>query len=177
MQQELFLGIKATATSVQRLQTWLDTQEKPTQEKPAAALLCFGDYGAHADVVPALLAMTQAQNIAFLLLDDVERALSLGADGVHLSDKNRFDTTRRALNAAAGENPPSLGLFGSQDRHETMLIGEKEPDYLFFGALEGGGTEADREAITLANWWADLFEIPCVCAGNSRAEFKYQLLD
>ena len=170
-QQALFLGLEAQEHCLTRFEAWLKDSNHTREEKQLKpqALLLFGDYTAHKAALQPLNQACKSAEIAFLLLDDAQLALEIEADGLLLSERRLFAQTRNVFNQQ--NNPPALGLFGGTNRHEAMLAGEDEPDYLFFGDLR-----AETCMSALADWWAELFEIPCVCAKSAKAEFKYTLL-
>ena len=48
-----------------------------------------------------------------------------------------------------------------------MSAGEADPDYVFFGKLDGDTDDAIYpKALDLAAWWAELFEIPAIVMGG-----------
>lgn len=129
-----------------------------------ASLIVTGGPGELNRLAAAAVPVAQAHGVAALIHNDREIALSTGADGVHVDD-------RRADLAAfvATLHPERIAGVGNlTSRHDAMTAGEAEPDYLFFGRLDG-----DREAaifpkaLDLAEWWAALFEIPAVIMGGS----------
>ncbi len=49
-----------------------------------------------------------------------------------------------------------------------MLAGDTDPDYVFFGRLDGDtDTAIFPKAFALAEWWAELFAIPAMVMGGS----------
>jgi len=53
-------------------------------------------------------------------------------------------------------------------RHNALEIGELKPDFVFFGKLAGDiKAEAHPKNIALAEWWAELVEIPGIVMGGS----------
>ena len=69
-----------------------------------------------------------AGRVAFLLQDDVDLALSLGADGVHLGDPAKVREARARLGPDR-----ILGASCGRSRHAAMLAGEDGADYIAFG--------------------------------------------
>ncbi len=99
-------------------------------------------------------------DVALLLEDRPALAVSLGLDGVHLSDGAASCARARAL--LGPERIVGAGCGRSRD--EAMRAGEAGADYVALGGNSRPGPElapfaADRD---LANWWAELFEVPCV---------------
>lgn len=76
------------------------------------------------------------------------------ADGLHLAKADRALFARRPSGAMCG------GV--ASDRHDAMLVGEADADYVWFD-----GTADLATACALANWWQALFEVPAVVAGRS----------
>ncbi|MBP0111874.1 MULTISPECIES: thiamine phosphate synthase [Bradyrhizobium] len=81
-----------------------------------------------------------------------------GADGAHLSGI-----------AALEEAMPSLkpdriaGVGGLATRHDSMSAGEIGADYVLFGEPDKNGQRPSSQAIAeRLDWWAELFEPPCV---------------
>jgi thiamine-phosphate pyrophosphorylase len=99
-----------------------------------------------------LRTMTSARDMALLVEHDVERAASIGADGVHLPpDAARFREARERLGQRA-----IVGIGCIESRHEAMVMAELGADYVAFAALPG-----DRQAELIA-WWSEIFVVPSV---------------
>ena len=86
------------------------------------------------------------------------------ADGVHVETGAKDVAAARA---SLGEER-IVGAGGIGSRHDAMSLGERLPDYLFFGRFDGD-TEPDihPKALDLASWWAQLFQIPAMVMGGS----------
>jgi thiamine-phosphate pyrophosphorylase len=112
----------------------------------------------------------QAANVAVLVMDDSRLADRLGADGVHMSDPKALDKDTQAKLAERGL---IVGMGGINTRHLALQVGEREPDYLFFGRTDREATdETHPKTVTLATWWAQMMKIPCVAlSGTSDAAF------
>jgi thiamine-phosphate pyrophosphorylase len=111
---------------------------------------------------PAVL-RAQARGVAVLVANDIGIAARTGADGVHI------DTGPAALAEALAGQAKGLivGAGGIRSRHDAMVAGERGPDYLFFGRLDGDtGEGIFAKALDLAAWWAELFVIPAVVMGG-----------
>lgn len=127
----------------------------------------FIDGGAGADgqqrIAEALVPIAQAAEVAALVVNDTRLLGRANADGVHI------DTGLADLNAALDRfrGKKIVGAGGIRSRHEAMELGEREPDYLFFGRLDGDtGDEIFPKAFDLASWWSGLFEIPAIVMGG-----------
>ena len=94
---------------------------------------------------------------AFLVESDLEAALALEADGIHLgADPGLLARARSAL----GEDQ-QIGVSCGLQRHIAMEMGELGADYVAFDA-EGAPMEALGETI---EWWAEIFLLPCIAWG------------
>jgi thiamine-phosphate pyrophosphorylase len=116
--------------------------------------------------VKALARVVQAGGAALLLDGNVELVARAGADGAHVTGI-----------AAMEEALPSLkpdriaGIGGLVTRHDSMAAGEAGADYVLFGEPDAQGQRPSVEAIAeRLQWWAELFEPPCVGFATSREE-------
>jgi len=116
--------------------------------------------------VKALAPAIQGRGAALLLDGHVELVARGGADGAHLTGI-----------AAMDEGLPSLkpdriaGVGGLVTRHDSMAAGELGADYVLFGEPDAKGQRPSVEAIAeRLEWWAELFEPPCVGFAASLAE-------
>jgi thiamine-phosphate pyrophosphorylase len=116
--------------------------------------------------IKALAPAIQERGAALLLDGHVELVARSGADGAHLSGI-----------AAIEEALPSLkpdriaGIGGLATRHDSMTAGELGADYVLFGEPDARGQRPSIEAIAeRLQWWAELFEPPCVGFAASTEE-------
>ena len=116
--------------------------------------------------VKTLAPAIQNAGAALLLEGHVELVARAGADGAHLSGI-----------AALEESLPTLkpdriaGVGGLETRHDSMLAGELGADYVLFGERDESGHRPSMEAvIERLDWWAELFEPPCIGYAASREE-------
>ncbi len=108
--------------------------------------------------VKALVPAIQNSGAALLLDGHAELVARSGADGAHL-------TGIKALQEALpGLKPDRIaGVGGLATRHDSMTAGELGADYVLFGEADARGQRPSREAIAeRLQWWAELFEPPCV---------------
>jgi thiamine-phosphate pyrophosphorylase len=100
----------------------------------------------------------QGADAAFLLQDHFTLVARAGADGAHLTG---IDAMNEAL---PGLKPQRIaGVGGLSTRHDAMLAGEAGADYVLFGEFDADGKRPPAEAIAeRLQWWAELFEPPCV---------------
>ncbi|TYL71375.1 thiamine phosphate synthase [Bradyrhizobium cytisi] len=108
--------------------------------------------------IKALAPMVQNAGAALLVDGHPEIVARGGADGAHLAGI-----------AALEEAMPSLkpdriaGVGGLETRHESMNAGEMGADYVLFGEPDTKGQRPSSQAIAeRLDWWAELFEPPCV---------------
>jgi thiamine-phosphate pyrophosphorylase len=101
---------------------------------------------------------------AFIVNDSVALAKRLGADGVHLGQK---DGDARAARDVLGPSV-QIGVTCHDSRHLAMEAGEKGADYVAFGAFYPTTTKPSeyRPDPRLLSWWTSLFEVPCVAIGG-----------
>jgi thiamine-phosphate pyrophosphorylase len=148
----------------------------PVVDDPAALLAELPDMLASADVAAVLLRLketdqrtmitriktmapvVQKAGAALLVDGHAELVARGGADGAHLPGI-----------AALKEALPSLkpdriaGVGGLTTRHHSMDAGEIGADYLLFGEPDANGQRPSSQAIAeRLDWWAELFEPPCV---------------
>src|ERR1700724_3361299 len=116
--------------------------------------------------IKALAPAVQNSGAALLLDGHVELVARAGADGAHLTGI-----------AALEEALPSLkpdriaGVGGLATRHDSMTAAEQGADYVLFGEPDAKGVRPSVEAIAeRLEWWAELFEPPCVGFATSREE-------
>ena len=116
--------------------------------------------------IKALAPSIQNAGAALLLDGHVELVARAGADGAHLSGL-----------AALEEALPSLkpdriaGVGGLATRHDSMTAGELGADYVLFGELDAKGHRPSLEAVAeRLDWWAELFEPPCIGSAASGEE-------
>ena len=156
----------------------------PVIDDPAALLAALRDLLASVDVAAVLVRLKETdqrtmisrikalapvvQNAGAALLVDghPEIVARGGADGAHLANI-----------AALEEAMPSLkpdriaGVGGLETRHESMNAGEMGADYVLFGEPDAKGQRPSAQAIAeRLDWWAELFEPPCVGFATSIEE-------
>jgi thiamine-phosphate pyrophosphorylase len=116
--------------------------------------------------VKALAPAVQNAGAALLLDGQVELVARAGADGAHVSGI-------RALEEALPTLKPDriAGAGGLATRHDSMTAGELGADYVLFGEPDAQGKRPSVDAIReRLEWWAELFEPPCVGYADTRDE-------
>jgi thiamine-phosphate pyrophosphorylase len=116
--------------------------------------------------VKALAPAIQAKGAALLLDGHVELVARGGADGAHLTG---IEALREALPTLKPDRIAGVG--GLTTRHDSMTAAEAGADYVLFGEPDARGQRPSIEAIAeRLQWWAELFEPPCVGFAASREE-------
>lgn len=116
--------------------------------------------------IKALAPPVQKAGAALLIEGHAELVARGGADGAHL-------TGLAALEEAAPSLKPDriAGVGGLATRHDSMSAGEMGADYVLFGEPDAMGQRPSAQAIAeRLDWWAELFEPPCVGFATSLEE-------
>jgi thiamine-phosphate pyrophosphorylase len=116
--------------------------------------------------VKVLAPAIQDSGAALLLDGHVELVARAGADGAHLTGIGAMEEALPSL------KPDRIaGVGGLATRHDSMQAGEAGADYVLFGEPDASGQRPSAEAIAeRLQWWAELFEPPCVGYATSRDE-------
>jgi thiamine-phosphate pyrophosphorylase len=116
--------------------------------------------------VKALGPAVQDKGAALLLDGHVELVARAGADGAHLTG---FAAMEDALPTLKPDR--IIGVGGLVTRHDSMAAAELGADYVLFGEPDANGQRPSVEAIAeRLQWWAELFEPPCIGFAASREE-------
>jgi thiamine-phosphate pyrophosphorylase len=108
--------------------------------------------------IKALAPAIQNNNAALLLEGHVELVARAGADGAHLTG---IEAMQEALPSLKPDRIAGVG--GLTTRHDSMAAGEAGADYVLFGEPDARSQRPSVEAIAeRLEWWAQLFEPPCV---------------
>ena len=130
-----------------------------------ASLIVTGGAAGLQALAEALVPIAQARGVAALIHNDTRIVGRARADGVHI------DSGIADLRDAVSTLRPRaiVGAGGLQSRHDAMTAGEADPDYLFFGRLDGdSGDDIFDKALDLAAWWSSMFVIPAVVMGGGK---------
>ena len=113
--------------------------------------------------------------VAFIVNDSMSLAKRLGADGVHLGQKDGDISEARALLGPGAQ----IGKTCHDSRHLAMEAGEAGADYVAFGAFYPTTTKPSdyRPEPSILSWWSTLFEIPCVAIGGISPDNAKPLVD
>jgi thiamine-phosphate pyrophosphorylase len=101
---------------------------------------------------------------AFIVNDSISLAKRLGADGVHLGQRDGELREARALLGPEAQ----IGRTCHDSRHLAMEAGEAGADYVAFGAFYPTTTKPSdyRPQPSILSWWSAIFELPCVAIGG-----------
>jgi thiamine-phosphate pyrophosphorylase len=118
------------------------------------------------NLIKALAPVIQHSGAALLLDGHAELVARGGADGAHL---NGIEAMAEALPSLKPDRIAGVG--GLATRHDSMAAGEAGADYVLFGEPDAQQQRPSVEAIAeRLQWWAELFEPPCVGFAASREE-------
>lgn len=119
-------------------------------------------------IANSIIPAAQATDTAVFINDDVELAVELGADGVHLGRGDMPIKQARALLEAH----MIIGATCHDSRHHAMQAGEDGADYVAFGAFFPTKTKIAPTLVApdILEWWQHLFELPCVAIGGITLE-------
>lgn len=110
-----------------------------------------GDDDAVKCAAEALVPVCQVHDVALLLTDRPDLVAQTGADGVHMT--RALDGIRDALPADT-----ILGAGCDLSRHDALVAGDLEADYVSFGP-------AGPEAAEIVGWWNKTVVLPSVAEG------------
>jgi thiamine-phosphate pyrophosphorylase len=116
--------------------------------------------------IKTLAPVIQDGGAALLLDGHVELVARAGADGAHLTGIEAMEDAMPTL------KPDRIaGVGGLATRHDSMAAGEAGADYVLFGEPDAKAQRPSVGAIAeRLQWWAELFEPPCVGFAASRGE-------
>ncbi len=122
------------------------------------------DQNQFSDYCESIVPKIQTENVATLVVDDTQTFGRSRADGLMVEKKRS-----KLKDIIARFSPQNIvGCGGIKDRHTAMVIGELNPDFVFFGKIGGDiRPEPHRKNLALADWWTDLFEIPAILLGGN----------
>lgn len=108
--------------------------------------------------IKALAPVIQDHGAAMLIEDHADLVARGGADGAHLAG---LEALQEALPSLKPDRIAGCGQLPT--RHESMAAGEAGADYVMFGEPDAQGARPSTDAIAeRLQWWAELFEPPCV---------------
>lgn len=120
----------------------------------------------------AVIPVVQSAGAAALVHGDSRVAGRVRADGLHI------EAGPEAMVEAIARHAPGMIVGGgnARDRHNALSIGDTQPDYVIFGSVAGDiKPEPHPKNMALAQWWADLIEIPCLLMGGTSPAFVEEM--
>jgi thiamine-phosphate pyrophosphorylase len=132
------------------------------------ASLIVPQYGLSGDafqeLCEALVPTAQQEGVAVMVAGDTRVAGRVKADGVHV--EARPTELGEIIDRLGGKM--MVGAGGVKSRDDALNLGERQPDYLFFGRFGyDNKPEPHPRNLSLAEWWAQMVSIPCVVLGGS----------
>ena len=116
-----------------------------------------------------LLPICKNFNTAFIINDRADIAASIGADGVHLGQK---DMSVKEARKIIGTDS-SIGVSCHDSSHMAMLAGEQGADYIAFGAFYPTKSKAPEKlaqygtpTTDMLEWWYKYTIVPSVAIGG-----------
>jgi hypothetical protein len=135
-----------------------------------AGFMLFIDSALH---VVAGDALPEPEDVAGPSAEQLEAvSLRAGADGAHM--RVTTDTLEKLVPDAIKslkKEDRILGIGGLRAKHDAMIAGEYDVDYVSFGdpAPDGYVPPIDQIA-ERAGWWAEIFNVPCVAHAANIAD-------
>ncbi len=105
----------------------------------------------------ALAGPVQKAGAALLIEDHFALVARAGADGAHLSG---IAAMQEALPTLKPDRIAGVGALHT--RHDAMVAGETNADYVLFGEPDHGERPSPDAIFERLQWWAEVFETPCV---------------
>jgi thiamine-phosphate pyrophosphorylase len=128
-----------------------------------ASLIITGDPLTLQSTAEALVPIATARGVASLVLNDTRIAARANADGVHVET----GTANVELALESFRRKKIVGAGNITSRHDAMEMAERDPDYLFFGRLDGDTADGIfPRALELASWWSEVAVVPAIVMGG-----------
>ena len=124
--------------------------------------------GTFADICKEWVTIAQQKEVAVLVASHTQIAGRSEADGIFV-DSGGLEVLDDAI---ARFSPHKIvGCGGIKERHRALEIGDRRPDFVFFGKLKGDIKPVPhRKNLALADWWSNLIETPCVIMGGNEID-------
>lgn len=116
------------------------------------------------NLAKAVAPIVQGKGAALMLAGYPELVARAGADGAHVTG---LEAVGPALEILRGQER-MCGVGGLPARHDAMEAAELGTDYVMFGEPRADGSVPPLSGvIERAQWWAELFHVPCVAYAPS----------
>jgi thiamine-phosphate pyrophosphorylase len=110
--------------------------------------------------------IAQAAGAAVIIAGDSRIAGRVGADGLHVEGLTALGEAIEKHQARM-----AVGTGGVKNRDDALDLGELRPDYMFFGRFGyDNKPEPHSRNLGLAEWWAQMIEIPAIVMAGSDIE-------
>lgn len=115
-----------------------------------------------------LMPVAHDHDVAFLINDRPDLAALAGADGVHIG---QTDASYEEARGVLGDDA-IIGVTCHDSRHLAMVAGEKNANYVAFGAMFPSSTKETVHHATpeLIQWWRKSTIVQCVAIGGITPE-------
>jgi len=118
-------------------------------------------------LIEPLVKIAQNLGVAAILTEYTRTAGRLGADGFQMGQD--IDVLREAIQKYTPKM--MVGAANIKSRHNALMIGELQPDYIMFGKPGGDiRPEPHPKNIDLGRWWTALVEIPVIVLGGNEVK-------
>ena len=155
-------------------ETFAPILEEALSGGDVASLIITAEPAGLARLAKALVPIAQSRGVAALIHNDTQLAGHARADGVHID--SGFADLASAISSLRPDK--IVGAGGLRTRHDAMRAGESDPDYVFFGRLDGDtGPAIFDKALDLGRWWAEIFRIPAIVMGGTSLESVLEARD
>ncbi|MBB4018191.1 thiamine-phosphate pyrophosphorylase [Chelatococcus caeni] len=126
--------------------------------------LATSDERAAIKQVKALAPIAQNEGAAVVVAGAPVVAIRGGADGVHITGTGSPAEIAAAREALEAMKPDRIvGIGGLRGKHDAMVAGEMDIDYVMFGEpLPNAVLPPFAQVVERAAWWAEIFAVPCV---------------
>lgn len=162
------LYVLAPAADAAGIAAQAEALRQAAAEVDIAAVLLRPAAGAAATALAPLLDACQSIGAAGLVDGAAALVATLGADGAHV------DAVPALKAAVAALRPDGIvGAGGLRSKHDAMTAAENGADYVMFGEPDAEGRRPPFEAtLERTEWWAQLFEPPCVAYARTLEEVE-----
>lgn len=129
---------------------------------PAVSVVVVEPSGDHASAaaLAELRLWADRHDLAFVVVDDLQSASELSADGVEIA----WSSEGYAFARGQIGKERTVGCRAGLSRHDAMLAGEAGADYVAFGGrIES--VERFHQLTEMTSWWAEIFEIASLAIG------------
>ncbi|MEM8744090.1 MAG: thiamine phosphate synthase [Pseudomonadota bacterium] len=126
------------------------------------------------DHAEMLLRRTRSAGLPVVFERDIEAAVALAADGVHIpADEDLYHDARQRL----GEDA-IVGAECGLSRHDALTLGEIGADYVAFkGPSKDAANSVEMGLEELIQWWSETVIVPCVAWDTANGGTERRLAD